>query len=246
MTNYLSTVFYGLADADRFYEGFQSALGAIWQGNVFTGDNLFTFGKHLSFLSDDKFMAAFNAEATEAPEQAAIWRIYTLCWAARRALALDGDFMECGSYRGTSSRILAEYLDFDSVPKRYLMFDVFDDAGQTAQHGYPALEGGIYDFVKSRFAAYPNVEVIQGFVPDILDGHTPKRIAFLHVDMNNAKAEVAALERLFDRVVPGGSIILDDYGWTVYADQKHEHDRFFAARGLQVLELPTGQGLVIR
>tara|TARA_R110000787_G_scaffold107589_9_gene215612 strand:+ start:212 stop:463 length:252 start_codon:yes stop_codon:yes gene_type:complete len=83
-------------------------------------------------------------------------------------------------------------------------------------------------------------------VPDILEGNTPGRIAFLHIDMNNAVAEIAALEALFDRVSPGGSIVLDDYGWLDYIRQKQAHDAFFAARGYQVLELPTGQGLVIK
>ncbi len=246
MPDHLSTVFYGISDTKRFYSAFQSVLSSINCGDVFTGDNLFTFGKNLSFLSDRKFMTAFDREATEQPERAAIWRAYTLCWAARRVLPLDGDFVECGSHRGTSARILVEYLDFASVNKRFAMFDVFENVGQNKLHGYPALEGGIYDFVKARFAAFGNVDVIRGFVPDILDGNTPEKIAFLHIDMNNVEAEMSALEILFDRVVPGGSILLDDYGWKAYAEQKRAEDEFFAARGYQVLEMPTGQGLVIK
>lgn len=246
MPDHLSTVFYGLSNPAGFYRNIQSMLGTIARGDVFTGDNLLTFGKNLSFLSDEKFMSAFNAEATEPYENAAVWRIYTLCWAAKRALTLDGDFMECGSHRGTSSRILDEYLDFATVPKRYIMFDVFDDVGQNKLHDYPTLRGGIYDFVRDRFSAYENVDVIKGFVPDILEGNTPEKLAFLHIDMNNVEAEMSALERLFDLVVPGGSIVLDDYGWKAYAEQKAAEDIFFEARGYQVLEMPTGQGLVIK
>jgi hypothetical protein len=40
------------------------------------------------------------------------------------------------------------------------------------------------------------------------------RIAYLHIDMNQAPAEVAALDALFDRVVPSGIVILDDYEWS--------------------------------
>jgi len=51
---------------------------------------------------------------------------------------------------------------------------------------------------------------------------------------------------LFDRVVPGGAIVFDDYGWNGYRPQKDAEDAFLAARGYSVLELPTGQGLLIK
>ena len=46
--------------------------------------------------------------------------------------------------------------------------------------------------------------------------------------------------------MPSGIVILDDYGWLVLRSQKDAEDEFFARRGYQVLELPTGQGLVVK
>lgn len=46
--------------------------------------------------------------------------------------------------------------------------------------------------------------------------------------------------------MPGAIVILDDYGWAGGLPQKRAEDAFFAERGYQVLELPTGQGLVIK
>jgi predicted O-methyltransferase YrrM len=74
----------------------------------------------------------------------------------------------------------------------------------------------------------------------------PARIAFLHMDLNSPAAEVATLEILFDRVTPGGVIVFDDYGWHQFRRQKEAHDAFMAARGYHVLELPTGQGMVVK
>jgi hypothetical protein len=51
---------------------------------------------------------------------------------------------------------------------------------------------------------------------------------------------------LFDRVVPGAAIVFDDYGWRVFRRQKEAADAFMGARGLEVLELPSGQGLVVK
>lgn len=88
--------------------------------------------------------------------------------------------------------------------------------------------------------------MIKGAVPGSLEGNSPDRIAYLHIDMNQAPAEVAALNVLFDRVVPGGIVILDDYKWLAYRQQKLAEDEWFDQRGYRVMPLPTGQGLVFK
>ena len=45
---------------------------------------------------------------------------------------------------------------------------------------------------------------------------------------------------------PGGIIIFDDYGWMPFHKQKEAIDEFMLDQGLNVLELPTGQGLLIK
>jgi len=55
------------------------------------------------------------------------------------------------------------------------------------------------------------------------------------------------LDALFDRVVPGAMVILDDYEWAgVYRGQKLAEDPWFEAREYRVFPLPTGQGFVIK
>ncbi|WYX25005.1 hypothetical protein WJ969_03245 [Achromobacter xylosoxidans] len=46
----------------------------------------------------------------------------------------------------------------------------------------------------------------------------------MHLDLNNAEAEIGALDMLFDRMVPGAVLILDDYGWLYYRAQKDAED----------------------
>jgi hypothetical protein len=98
-----------------------------------------------------------------------------------------------------------------------------------------------------KFAAYPQVEVRRGRIPDVFAQGAPERIAWLHIDLNEANAEIAALEALFGRVLPGGLVILDDYEWAgVYRGQKLAEDPWFEARSYRVFPLPTGQGIVIK
>jgi hypothetical protein len=247
MRDHLTTLFYGLKDRKAFLDALRAALVQVAWKNSYTGDNLITFGKNLSFLDDEKFMAAVGRHATDLVEQGILWRTHVLAWAARGGLRHEGDFVECCCYKGTSAAVLCDYLDFSTLPKTFYLYDSFDvrvtDTVSDAKtdHG-PEL----FERTKQRFAAIPNVKVLRGMVPAVLDDESPSRIAFLHIDMNNAAGEIAALERLFDRVVPGGLVVLDDYGYTIFRAQKLAHDKFFGSRGYSVVELPTSQGLVVK
>ena len=60
-------------------------------------------------------------------------------------------------------------------------------------------------------------------------------------------ADLPLFDALFDRVVPGGIIVLDDYEWAgVYRPQKLAEDAWFDARSYRVFPLPTGQGIVLK
>jgi hypothetical protein len=146
-----------------------------------------------------------------------------------------------------STRILARYLEFGAVPKRWYLYDLFDNPGGAGQGIHMTKHGpGLYEQVVQSLAPYPNIEVVKGRVPEVFATSVPDQIAFLHLDLNDAGAEIAALTELFPRLVPGGMIVLDDYGWAAYRAQQDAEEPFFAARGHSVLELPTGQGLVIK
>ena len=105
---------------------------------------------------------------------------------------------------------------------------------------------GLYEAVCKRFDGYANVRVIKGIVPDVLSDGCPGKISYLHLDMNAADAEIGALDVLFERVVPGGFLVLDDFGHSRHGLQFTKETAWFKAHGYDVLELPTGQGLVVK
>jgi len=212
----------------------------------FIADNLITFGHTHGFLTDPRFVAAVNSEHPEHDELSIIWRTHTLCWAAESCLGVAGDYVECGGSRGYSMAVVLRYLA--GLPGRQCyLYDLFEPTAGGGGGKHPAAQTpDLFERVQLRFSALDNVSVIRGKVPQVLSETTPRRIAFLHVDMNNAEAELGALEVLFDRISPGGMIVFDDYGWTGYRAQKDAADIFLRQRSLAVLELPTGQGLVVK
>ncbi len=245
--NHLTTMFWGISDNAEFNKGVQHAINHIkGQVGIFTGDNLFTYNRNLSFLEDAPFMAAVAKNISNEVERAIIWRTSVLLWGVRNGLKLEGDFVEGGCYKGTSVRILCDTIDFANCDKRYFLYDLFEHEESMAHHAMPEHGNQLYQSVIDRFADTPNVIVTQGMIPDVLSEVAPEKIAFMHLDMNNAAAEIGALDVLFEKMVPGALLVLDDYGWMAYRAQKLAEDPWFAARGYHVIELPTGQGLVIK
>jgi O-methyltransferase len=245
--NHLTTVFWGLKNSGNFIAGIQKSVEEI-NGlvGIYAGDQLFTCHRNLSFLDDDRFMDAYNTQTEDAVEQAILWRTDTLVWAARNALKIEGDFVEAGCYKGTSARIICDTLNFADLDRQYYLYDLFVHDASMPHHSMPSHGDGLYQAVVNRFASVPNARVIKGAIPGSFSQGLPEKIAFMHIDMNNAQAEVATLDVLFERMVPGAVLILDDYGWQYYREQKVAEDAFFAARGYHVMELPTGQGMVIK
>ena len=234
--------------------------------SVFWGDRLLTLDKTAGFLEDPGFLNPYQQikeshiyDQYSGPDGVA-WRLNTLVWAAKCALHLPGDFVECGVFKGDFSWVIATSVDFANIDKTLYLYDTF--AGFSPKYSSPddfPLNPNFLQFaqevyaipdlfrkVKERFQSVPNVKVIQGVLPEVLEETAPDRIAFMHIDLNSPAAEVGTLEVLFDRIVPGGMVVFDDYGWLEYVKQKRAEDAFADQRGYSILELPTGQGVLVK
>lgn len=245
-------MFYGkFSDSSKkqFYNSLTSFKGIF--RNVYAQDNLITFNRNTTFRGDSKFMRAFENNAITAQEKSLIWRLHTLCWAAKQTEHLPGDFVECGVYLGFSMSVISEYLDFGNQKRNLFLYDTFE--GIPAEHNTENRSNAVYEKnpdiynkVVAKFSKYDNISVIKGIVPDSFDIACPDQIAFLHIDMNSSSSEIAALDALFHRVVIGGIIIFDDFGWLGYDKQTAAELEWLAKANHHILELPTGQGLVIK
>jgi hypothetical protein len=242
--SFRSLFFWGVADAAKFNAALDGLIeAAAVKAGWFMGDNLIAFGRNLGFLSDERFLTAFNAHATGVIERGIMWRTATVAWAARQALRRPGDFIECGCYKGTTSRILLDLVDLSA--RRLFLYDLFEHDASMAHNPMPEHGAGLFAQVQARFADFANVQVIRGAVPESFAQGLPEQIAFAHIDMNNAEAEIGALDAIEARLAPGAVILLDDFGALPYRRQHVAETEWFARRGVPVLELPTSQGLAI-
>jgi O-methyltransferase len=228
----------------------------ITSSGLFAGDCLVTWAKSLSFLEDGAFVESINRQLDNNLRlsnhlehnrvlRGILWRKHVMCWAAEYCLRVDGDYAEVGCYMGDSVKVIIDYTNFRNTNKTYWLYDMFDNDG-TISEKFAQHSSTMYQEVVESFRDIPNVRVIKGKVPESFSQGRPFKIAFLHVDMNNAPSERAALEELYESVAPSGIIIFDDYGWVQYRPQKDTIDQFLGKYGRRVLELPTGQGFFIK
>jgi Macrocin-O-methyltransferase (TylF) len=189
------------------------------------------------------------------------WRLHIGLWAATVAVRLEGDFVECGVNRGFLSSAIMEHLDWNSLDRDFYLLDTFagiDErfvSDQERESGIllknrEKLQSGFYvkgvDQVRANFAQWPRARIIVGAVPETLSQVGAARVAFLHLDMNSAPPERAALSHFWDRLVTGAPVLLDDYAYFGCTEQRLAFDEFALARGVTICSLPTGQGLIIR
>ena len=242
--SFITKRFHWGVDRERFWPKLDELLSTFeGKPGMFSSDSLVAWGRNLGFLDDPLFTEAWDKHAHAPHERGIIWRTAVLVWAARQARRREGDFVECGCYAGTSMRIVLDA----AMPqdRQVFLYDLFEHDESMAHHAMPEHGPDLFDRVKARFGDEPNVHVIRGAVPGSFAQGVPERIAFCHIDMNNADAEIAALNALEHRFVPGAVIVFDDFGQLPYHQQHTAEREWFAARGVPILEIPTGQGLVI-
>lgn len=219
---------------------------------TYAKDGLITF-HHSDFLRDPLFQEAYRlGKATGSWHGADVeWRAYVACWAAGQGAKLAGDFIECGVERGGMARAVMHYVGFDRLPKKFYLLDTFcgfppehrDLAASCHRDSYDEC----FEDARRTFDGIPNAVLIRGMVPETLSQVPAEKVAYLSIDMNCAEPEIAAAEFFWDKLVPGAIMLLDDYGYSDhYLRQKESFDRFARDRGVQVLLLPTGQGMIIK
>jgi O-methyltransferase len=143
--------------------------------------------------------------------------------------AIAGDVVECGVYRGGSTMLCASALRAMNETSRSLwLYDTFDGMPEpaaidrdfqgvsAADQWQPQCYRCGLDEVQSNLTrtGYPpaRLRFVEGRVEETIPGQVPDAIALLRLDTDWYASTRHELEHLFPRLVPGGVLIIDDYG----------------------------------
>jgi hypothetical protein len=145
--------------------------------------------------------------------------------------SIEGDIVECGVWRGGSSMVSALTLLNNKDTNRTLyLYDTFegmnpptdDDvsvSGETAKDTWQGKFKCFADFddVNTNILSteYPkeNIILVKGMVENTIPQVIPDKIALLRLDTDWYESTYHELVHLFPKLVKGGVLIIDDYGF---------------------------------
>jgi O-methyltransferase len=177
-------------------------------------------------------------------------RCYVIHVLLKQALALDGDIVECGVYRGGTAAMMARMIVESRKNKKLFLFDTFSGMPKTDPNRDLHRQGDFADTSDSEVKTFidaPGVAVIRkGFIPDTFSGLETIRIAFAHIDVDLYQSIIDSLKFIWPRLTRGGFIVFDDYGHPTCPGARQAVDEFFARESARPLCLATGQAIVFR
>jgi len=168
---------------------------------------------------------------------------------------LPGDICEFGVFKGASlirfaifrqmieneaARVIRGFDAFGSFPREQVKLAA--DHSFIEQFEGAAGEGLLVEELEQVFErkGIGNIDLRKGnvfdTVPEFVAQQPAARIALLHLDMDVREPTQFVLDQLFERVVPGGLVVFDDYGTVAGASEVV--DTFVRAHGLRLEKLP--------
>lgn len=259
MANKIQNLYWKLSWFFRHYR--QISPDVLLVPNKFQGPLTFikdgvATSNNSDFLHDARFKKAYALAEQTSPWKGfeMQWRTYIVCAIADIVKNYPGDFVECGVNTGAYSRAIIDYINFQQTGKTFYLMDTF--AGlvpeqiteKEKEHGvgeYLQTYKNVYDQVVTTFSPF-NVKIIRGPIPDTLPQCNAQQVCYLSIDMNVVAPEIAAVNYFWDKVVKGGFIVLDDYGFPAHIEQKKAFDEFARKKGVSILYIPTGQAIIIK
>lgn len=188
-------------------------------------------------------------------------RLWALLQAVRylEANGIEGDFVECGVWRGGSSFLMAKALHgLASEDRAIWLFDTFQGMVKPTEHdtaldGQPAEklldrdkdkreESYIWaiageEEVKRNMAAsgYPMglINLVKGDVIETLQRDSLPRVALARLDTDWYESTKHELNEIMPCMTPGGVVIVDDYGH--WSGSKKAVDEWFLEAGWKPL-----------
>jgi O-methyltransferase len=167
----------------------------------------------------------------------------------------NGDYIELGTHKGFTLKLIHKLMDDRRTLYSLDTFEGFDQRDiniekrvyrneWTAGNFAPTSVEGVGRYVGDGKCP-PNLKIIKGWFPQSFAGLEGKRWRLVHIDFDLYQPIKEALERLWDSVVPGGVVMVHDYGCHGFPGARKAVDEFCGQLGLFPVQLTDRWGTAV-
>lgn len=199
---------------------------------------------------DREFFGHFRRLSPDAPYSAE--RKYVLREFVRYTANVAGDLAECGCYVGVSAWFMAS----EAQNRELFLFDSFEGLSEPQSSDRPAnaatrawKSGDMatsVEVVRANLADFDRIHIFEGWIPSRFQEIADRRFSLVHLDVDLYQPTLDSLAFFYPRLMPGGVIVMDDYGFLTCPGATKAADEYMANKPEYILHLPTGQGVIIR
>lgn len=209
-------------------------------------------------VSRNVILTQFNQSSVSIEVAQLRWRHYIVYWSAtfasKNASSGTRNFVELGVCDGLTAWYASRARQRLGCEGEFFLYDAWEEMRSDLLTESEKKSAGSYSYLDIEntrrnlaFCGDDHFVFVKGYIPEsFAQSRTPEHIAWMHIDLNASMPTLASLEFFGDRLLPGGVILLDDFAWPGYEDTKNEVEEWCLSQGLDILQFPTGQALIIK
>lgn len=229
---------------------------------------------HPFVWQNDSFYFSVFADALRREGEAEgqrLQRFYPLLQAFRATQDLDGETAEAGclfglasllfcryeqalrpDYRGATHHVFDSFIGLSFPDPQDLQtelhnpwIDALQEERKTSTGAIPQGDSFL-ERTRAVLADFSEIDFNVGWIPEVFASVPTRRYRFVHVDVDLYAPVKASLEFFYPQLLPGGLIVIDDYGFTNWPGVREATDEFAAAHGAPVISLTTGNAIMMK
>ncbi len=215
----------------------------------------------IQYANSKKLLLFWKVSPYAQQNYASLSNVYDLSTLVERN-NVPGSLVECGVWRGGCAAVMATVAARAKSHRKIWLFDSFEgmpeatqeDVGEEAKRLARGMMNGNLSPVGANVASVDDVKtlffkklrlqekavsIVKGWFQNTLPRYKRQigSIAILRIDGDWYESTKVCLEQLYDNVVKGGYVIIDDYGY--YPGCKKAVDQFVTGRQLEVDLIPV-------
>ncbi len=175
-------------------------------------------------------------------------RCFILYQLLKQVKGMNGDVAEIGVFKGGTARLISKVVA--KTDKIVHLFDTFSGMPQTDITKDLHKEGDFshtsLESVKKYLKDCDNVRFYPGVFPDTSGPIKNLQFCFVHIDVDIYKSVLDSCKFFYPRMVKGGIMVSDDYGFPTCPGAKMAVDEFFSDKPESPCCLPTRQCFIIK